>query len=305
MDNTNALVSICLPVHNGEKYIKLAIDSLIKQDYLNYEIIIIDDFSSDKTPEICKVYFNKYKKIRFYQNNKRLGSTPNMVKTLHLSKGKYFVWASQDDIWEKDYLSLLVSSIIKKNGILSMCATQVIDINSNFMTKYEFKGKYNPENMTDFKMAQSILSPVYGKYLKTSIFIHGVIDLVKFKKAINIFPGYFYTERHLLIQLALAGKFLYTDRILFYKRIYSDTSRLDGDKHWDRHWYTNIRNFLQILYSIIFSPIIKPKMKIMAFPIILLYLEFRTKIFIVPKLKKALNKNIYNFLKKLYYKLKI
>ena len=104
---SNPLVSIGLPVYNGEEYLNHCLESLINQTYTNIEIIICDDNSEDKTEIICKKYTDLNFNINFYKNSKRLGVIPNMMRTLQLSKGKYFVWASQDDLWDKNFINPL------------------------------------------------------------------------------------------------------------------------------------------------------------------------------------------------------
>tara|TARA_Y100000590_G_C15611424_1_gene973983 strand:+ start:352 stop:1275 length:924 start_codon:yes stop_codon:yes gene_type:complete len=295
------LISIGLPVFNGEKYLVKSLNSLINQTYHKIEIIICDDNSNDSSFEICKNYENKNKNILFYQNQKRLGVVPNMIKSLKLAKGDYFIWASQDDIWQDNFISKLLELSTKEESVISMCATQVIDNSGKNIIQYKFPNLCQYNNSI-YNVARSILCPVNGELLKMSIFIHGLIKTDYFRKSLSAYPGYFRSERHLLVQLALSGKFSYLNEVLFYKRVYDDNSRRIGDKLFNKLWYSNIRNFFQMITSIIFSPIIKLKFKVLSFFIILNYLQFRFKIFIVPILKKMLSRNIYNYLKSIYNK---
>ena len=98
-----------MPVYNNEDCIKMALNSLKQQEYPNIEIIICDDDSSDRTPEICCQ--QKDNRIRFYQNEHNLGAPKNHEHVLKLSKGKYFVWASADDSWSCKYISKLTKAL--------------------------------------------------------------------------------------------------------------------------------------------------------------------------------------------------
>jgi glycosyltransferase involved in cell wall biosynthesis len=90
-------VSIGLPVYNGEKYIQHALDSLLQQDYEDFELIISDNASTDLSPEICKRYAAMDKRIRYYQNESNIGAKWNYRRVFELAKGKYFKWAACDD----------------------------------------------------------------------------------------------------------------------------------------------------------------------------------------------------------------
>lgn len=90
-------VSIGLPVRNGEKYLRLALDSILRQDYVNFELIISDNASDDATPEICREYAAKDPRIRYYRNEKNIGASGNYNRVFELARGEFFKWISHDD----------------------------------------------------------------------------------------------------------------------------------------------------------------------------------------------------------------
>ena len=111
MENKNQpLVSIGVPVFNGEKGLAHALDSLLKQDYPNLEIIISDNASTDTTPEICEKYARKDSRVKYCRSEKNLGVAWNFNRVFELSSGKYFMWAAHDDQREPSF----VSSCIEK-----------------------------------------------------------------------------------------------------------------------------------------------------------------------------------------------
>lgn len=95
MNRMDTLVSIIIPVYNGEKYLQEAIDSALTQTYTNIEIIVINDGSTDRTEQICRSYGSR---IRYYR--KENGGVASAVN-LGISKmrGGYFSWLSHDDIY--------------------------------------------------------------------------------------------------------------------------------------------------------------------------------------------------------------
>ncbi len=80
MSNNQPRFSIGLPVYNGEKFIKEAIDSILAQTFEDFELIISDNASTDKTGEICRAYAAKDQRIRYYRNEKNIGCTVNACR---------------------------------------------------------------------------------------------------------------------------------------------------------------------------------------------------------------------------------
>ena len=78
------LVSIGLPVYNGERYLAEAIESLLAQDYQNIEIIICDNASIDTTPQICQQFQQKDSRIQYFQNKTNIGASNNFNRTFNI-----------------------------------------------------------------------------------------------------------------------------------------------------------------------------------------------------------------------------
>ncbi len=92
------LISVIMPAYNGEKYLAEAIESILDQTYNNFEFIIINDGSTDKSLEIIKEYAKKDKRIKIINNNKNLGISLSLNKGVITGKGKYIAIMNQDDI---------------------------------------------------------------------------------------------------------------------------------------------------------------------------------------------------------------
>ena len=90
-------ISIGLPVYNGEKYLPSALDSILQQDYTDFELIISDNSSTDGTPEICQEFVAKDPRIRYSRNKTNIGATGNYNRVFELARGEFFKWASHDD----------------------------------------------------------------------------------------------------------------------------------------------------------------------------------------------------------------
>ncbi len=95
---TKPLVSVLMTAYNRKKYIAEAIESVIASTYQNWELIIVDDGSKDKTVEISKSFEAKDERIKVYINEKNLGDYPNRNKAASYAKGKYIKYIDADDM---------------------------------------------------------------------------------------------------------------------------------------------------------------------------------------------------------------
>lgn len=107
----NSLISIVLPVWNGEKYLEKAINSILYQTYKNFELIIVNDASTDNTNKIIENYVKKDKRIIYIKNDKNKKLPTSLNIGFSYAKGTYYTWTSDDNLLEKNCLEELVNSI--------------------------------------------------------------------------------------------------------------------------------------------------------------------------------------------------
>lgn len=136
MENKNnlPLVSVCIPAYNHEKYIAETIESVINQDYMNLELIIINDGSKDKTDEVIKKYEQKCQKrfVRFeYRNRENKGLSATLNEMVQWSKGKYFTACASDDMFLSTKVSLLVGLLEKLSDEYAVAFGNAIFIDDN------------------------------------------------------------------------------------------------------------------------------------------------------------------------------
>jgi len=105
------LVSVLMTAYNREKYIGEAIESVLASTYTNFELIIVDDVSKDKTVEISKSYEAKDNRIKVYINEVNLGDYPNRNKAASYAKGKYLKYLDSDDLIYKHSLQIMVEAM--------------------------------------------------------------------------------------------------------------------------------------------------------------------------------------------------
>ena len=118
------LVSVVLLTHNRQEMLPRAIDSILNQTYTNFELIIIDDASTDKTTEILKEYVKRDKRIKVIKNRINSGIAESRNRGLELAKGEYIAWQDGDDVSELNRLSEQVKFMEKHKDIIIL-GTQI------------------------------------------------------------------------------------------------------------------------------------------------------------------------------------
>lgn len=103
------LVQVGIPVFNGERDIARTIEALLSQDYPNLEVLISDNCSTDKTGEIAKHYADADSRVKYWSNEKNIGSFANFELLFSKSKGEYYFWAGHNDTYSSGFLSKAIS----------------------------------------------------------------------------------------------------------------------------------------------------------------------------------------------------
>src|SRR5208282_399437 len=98
------MVSIGLPVYNGEAYLRQVLDSVLAQTFSDFELIISDNASTDCTEAICREYAAADARIRYHRQARNRGATWNFRQVALLSSGQYFLWTSHDDLLAPTYI---------------------------------------------------------------------------------------------------------------------------------------------------------------------------------------------------------
>jgi glycosyltransferase involved in cell wall biosynthesis len=128
-------VSIGMPVFNDRLFIRKAIDSLLAQSFTDFELILSDDCSTDGSADICRVYASRDSRIRYIRQEKNLGISRNMEFLLREAKGEYFMWAANDDVWDRDFIRHLLAGFDgRPDAIASFCAYVAIDEEDRVIT---------------------------------------------------------------------------------------------------------------------------------------------------------------------------
>src|SRR5262249_33791547 len=136
-------LSIGLPVYNGEKFLAQALDSLLAQSFRDFEIVISDNASNDRTPEICRSYALRDPRVRYVRNQRNLGAVANFNRVFELSTAPLFKWAAHDDVHREAYLESCIRLLDgNPDVVLAHCATEFIDENGELFPFIQETGSY-------------------------------------------------------------------------------------------------------------------------------------------------------------------
>lgn len=230
MKNNKCEISIGLPIYNGEKFLKEAIDSILNQTFEDFELIISDNASTDNTEAICREYAAKDSRIRYYRNQQNLGAAKNYNNVFELSKSKFFKWANHDDIHAPEFLEKCLNALEQNSSaVLAFPKSILIDehgehtdrlfyrLNINSSSPYERLKRYH--ECTWYKEING------GKPKRTGVWmpIYGVIKADALRKT-KLIGNYISSDTILLEELALLGQFCLVSEDLFFKREHSQRS---------------------------------------------------------------------------------
>lgn len=243
---TKPLVSICIPTYNGDKYLVECLESCVHQSFIDYEVIICDDGSSDETISIIEEYVSKFSFIKFTRNDKNLGLVGNWNKCLAISSGEWIKFVFQDDYMTHDCLEKFVNQITDSAQLI-VCKRHFIlpnNASSDYLNYYTNVVR-TLENTTNYR--GKVFSPeLISKIAVENICLNfiGEPSLLFFKKSIIQEVGAFNSSLKqvcdLEFALRIASKYglTYLPENLCAFRIHnnSTTAANVGEKYFDVHY---------------------------------------------------------------------
>lgn len=132
---SDGLVSIIMPAYNCGDFIGITLDSIIAQTYRNWEVIVVDDCSTDNTAEVVEEYLKRESRIRYHKLDKNSGAAVARNKAVDLATGKYMAFLDSDDVWVPEKLHKQIG-YMKKNGYNFTCTSYTkIDEQGNYLNR--------------------------------------------------------------------------------------------------------------------------------------------------------------------------
>lgn len=210
-------VSIGIPVHNGEKWIKDTLNSILSQTHTNIEVIISDNASTDNTEAVCRGFSERDARVRYYRNEKNIGVANNFNAVFYHSTGDYFKWSSVSDIIKPDFIEMCLDKFAIDSSLVLVCPGTVL-----------FNEKDGTEEKYDDKLDVSSDSPVerfvhYLENVKLNNIMNGLIKTEALKKT-GVFKNFLGADVNMIAELSLYGKLIFLPEYLFFRRMEEETA---------------------------------------------------------------------------------
>ena len=206
-------VCIGLPVYNGEEFLGEAIESILAQTFQDFELIISDNASTDKTDEICRAYAALDTRIRYVRNSENIGGDFNFNQTFRLSSCEYFKWAAHDDLHEPEFLRKCVQALDRDSSVV-LAYARAVTIHGRGRSTKDWGAGQDLGSDLPHKRFREALAPRKDS-LPLPIF--GVVRANVLGKT-RLFGGFAASDIALLAELALYGKFREIPEVLFLQR---------------------------------------------------------------------------------------
>lgn len=213
---------IGMPVYNGERFIVEAIESLIAQSFKDWELLISDNASEDKTQDICEKLCLKDHRIKYFRQKINIGAAANFKYVLDNANSQYFMWAASDDIWHPDFLAALIDNLDKnKDCGLSFCNIISIDtFNREIRSCPNFKKFVSDDQLHSIK-SYLLDAEILGK----ANIIYGIYRLGICENAWKASPltDQWGSDMCFVLAAIARSKLIIDERVLFYKRLIRDS----------------------------------------------------------------------------------
>jgi len=215
-------VTIGMPIYNGEAYLRLALESLLAQDYSDFALIISDNASTDATESICREFAARDKRIDYHRNASNLGSAANFNRVFQMSKSPYFMWAAHDDLWSPRYVSRCALAL-ERNPSCVACLTGLGFIDEQGQKLDWDYAKYDNPDLTCPDMRERV------RRLCSRSGWYGVYGLMRSAvlRQTSLFQEVYGPDLVLTLELCLKGPFAKVSEELFYYRQYRTKKETD------------------------------------------------------------------------------
>ena len=223
-------LSIGLPVYNGENYLEDAVTSLLAQTFGDFELILSDNASTDRTRDICLAFADADPRVRYHRFDRNMGAATNFNHVFTMARGRYFKWAAHDDVCEPAYLERCIEVLDSDDSVV-LCHARSgrIDAEGNEVGVYDYPVRYDAP-----KTADRFLDLVTVRHDCITVF--GVIRPEVLVKT-PLIGSYVASDRVLLAELALHGRLMEIPEILFHRRDHVQVSSMLDERNDRLAWF--------------------------------------------------------------------
>lgn len=206
-------ISIGLPVYNGERYLRVAVDSIFNQTLRDWELVICDNASTDGTEAICREYAARDPRVRYFRNPSNIGGSQNFRKVFELAQGRYFKWLAVDDYCAPEFLDQC-KRVLDSSPDTVLCTTKVnlIDKDGEIVERYAERQDMPQERARDRMMARANMDAMSNA-------VYGLMHAEVIKRT-AVIGDYVGSDEVFLAEMSLYGRFAEVPKYLLLRRIH-------------------------------------------------------------------------------------
>ncbi len=206
-------ISVGLPVRNGENYIQATIESILAQTFEDFELIISDNASTDKTAQICQDLARRDTRIVYVRSLENVGGAPNFNRTVTLARGEFFKWAAHDDTLAPTFLERCLEALeTNPQAVLAHPWTQIIDAQSHWVKDYHYDGQLATASPKPSVRFGALIHPPHQCYQLFGLMRKSMLQQTP------LHGSYGHADGVLLARLSLMGPFVEIPEHLFFAR---------------------------------------------------------------------------------------
>ncbi len=223
-------ISVGMPVYNGSRYLREAVDSILGQTFGDFELIISDNASNDDTEAICREYAARDGRVRFHRRPENFGASKNFAQVLHLARGRYFRWCAADDRWEPELLAKSKAVLDERpDVVLAYPRTRLMDARGDLIRLYD----------GDLDLPQETPAERYREIARKLRRCHAMFGLMRSEvlRRTSLVANYSGSDQVLLAQLAILGKIHLLPEYLFNRRFHATSSSSDLSVESQQQFY--------------------------------------------------------------------
>lgn len=235
-------VSVCMPVYNGENFVADAIASILAQTFADFELIVTDNASIDRTETIVRSFASRDPRVRYIRNPTNIGAAENYNLGYRLSRGRYLKWAAHDDVLSEDFLERTVA-ILERDPTVSIAFGRVQFIDEKGQPSATRKQRM-PEMIEDGAVARFRRGireargcyPIFGLYRRDQLARSSLHR-----------KSYYGSDRALLAEMLIFGKLKIDEEAVFFNRIHGGQSVALGTSEEQAVWQDSLASRLASL----------------------------------------------------------
>lgn len=231
-DESRPMVSFAIPVRNGERFLGRALESILAQDFDDFEVIVCDNASTDGTGELVRGFVQRDPRVRYTRNEENIGQIENFNRVYELSRGEFFRWMGADDWLEPDFTSKCVAALKARQDAIGVTTqwryvddqnhVDILDVSGPRVDAPTASQRLHLVFSIFHSRQQILFDPIYSLIRRDALERTEMLSISR------------WTDRLLAVELCIQGSFCHLDEVLSARRNSRDPRSVRLPRYHDR-----------------------------------------------------------------------